>query len=152
MIVAGVCTVVGFSNLKNCRSRIRTRIQKFRNRSGVGVWKSGSGHLWSSPCQLFNSIYYGVIKFTDICSWSLLAPFLPWINNWHIRPCYSCVPYFIVKNKILNFVKVSSPFLEKAPIMWVAFDAVNGLQQDIRNCLLWNCTNFYPVFLEVMNS
>jgi len=36
MIVAGV----GFSNLKNCR----TRIQKFWNRSGVS--KSDSGHLW----------------------------------------------------------------------------------------------------------
>jgi len=41
MIVAGVGTRVGFSNLKTCR----TRIQKFWNRSGVGVRKSDSGHL-----------------------------------------------------------------------------------------------------------
>jgi len=44
MIVAGVWTRVGFSNLKNCRTRIR--IPKFWHRNGVGVWKSGSGHLW----------------------------------------------------------------------------------------------------------
>jgi len=46
MIVAGFWTGVGFSNLKNCRTRIRTRIQKFWNRSGVGVRKSDFGHLW----------------------------------------------------------------------------------------------------------
>ena len=45
MIVAGVWTGVGFSNLKNCR----TRIEKFWNRSGVGIWKSDSGHLWFKP-------------------------------------------------------------------------------------------------------
>ena len=44
LTVAGVWTGVGFSNLKNCRTRIRT--QKFWNRSGFGVWKSDSGHLW----------------------------------------------------------------------------------------------------------
>jgi len=44
MIVAGVWTGVGFSKLKNSR----TRIQKFWNRSGVGVWKSDSGYLWWS--------------------------------------------------------------------------------------------------------
>jgi len=43
MIVAGVWTRVGFSNLKNCRSRIQN--QKFWNRSGIGVWKIDSGHL-----------------------------------------------------------------------------------------------------------
>jgi len=43
MILAGVWTGVGFWNLKN--GRIRTRIQKFWNTSGVGVWKSDSGHL-----------------------------------------------------------------------------------------------------------
>ena len=42
MTVAGVWTGVGFSNLKNSWSRI----QKFWNWSGVGVWKSDSGHLW----------------------------------------------------------------------------------------------------------
>jgi len=42
MIVAGFRTGVGFSNLKKCR----TWIQKFWNRSRVGVWKSDSGHLW----------------------------------------------------------------------------------------------------------
>jgi len=41
MIVAGVWTSVGFSNLKN--SRNRTRIPKFWKRSVV--WKSDSGHL-----------------------------------------------------------------------------------------------------------
>jgi len=41
MIVAGVWTEVGFSNFKNNR----TRIQKFWNRSGIGVWKSDSDHL-----------------------------------------------------------------------------------------------------------
>ena len=41
MVVAGVWTGVGFSNLKNRR----TRIQKFWNRSGVGVWKCDFGHL-----------------------------------------------------------------------------------------------------------
>jgi len=45
MIAAGVWTGVGFSNLKNCR----TRIEKFWNRSGVGVWKSDSGHLCRTP-------------------------------------------------------------------------------------------------------
>jgi len=57
MIVAGVWTGVGFSNLKNCR------IQKCWNRSGVGVWKSYSGvkrnfwpqrNFWPfTVCQLF---------------------------------------------------------------------------------------------------
>jgi len=42
MIAATVWTGVGFSNLKNCW----TRIQKFWNRSRVGVWKSDSSHLW----------------------------------------------------------------------------------------------------------
>jgi len=46
MIVAGVGTGVGFSNLENSRTQIRTGIQKFWDRSGVGVWKSDSGHLW----------------------------------------------------------------------------------------------------------
>jgi len=45
MIVAGVWTGVGFSNLKNSPTRIRTRILKYWNRSGVGVWKSDSRHL-----------------------------------------------------------------------------------------------------------
>jgi len=43
MIVAGVWTGVGFSNLKNCWTRIRTRVHKFWNKSRVGVWKSDSG-------------------------------------------------------------------------------------------------------------
>ena len=47
MIVTGVWTGVGFSILKNCR----TEIQKFWNRSGVGVWKSDSGHL----CHAYGS-------------------------------------------------------------------------------------------------
>jgi len=41
--LAGVWTGVEFSNLKN--RRIRTRIQKFWNRSGFGVWESDSGHF-----------------------------------------------------------------------------------------------------------
>ena len=41
MIVAGVWTGVGFSNLKNTP----TRIQKFWNRSGAGAWKIDSGHI-----------------------------------------------------------------------------------------------------------
>jgi len=45
MIVAGVWTGFGFSNLKN--RRIRSQIPNFCNRSGVGAWKSYSGHLWS---------------------------------------------------------------------------------------------------------
>jgi len=44
MIVAGVWTWVGFSKLKNCQTWIP--IQKLWNTSGVGVWKSDSGHLW----------------------------------------------------------------------------------------------------------
>jgi len=47
IIVAGVAIGVGFSNLKNNGSRIRNRIKKFWSRSGVGLWKSDSGHLWS---------------------------------------------------------------------------------------------------------
>jgi len=47
MIVAGVWTGVGFSNLKNCLTRIRTRIPKFWNRSGVRVWQRDSGNIWS---------------------------------------------------------------------------------------------------------
>jgi len=43
IIVAGVWTRSGFSNLEN--SRTRTQNQKFWNRSGVGFWKSDSGHL-----------------------------------------------------------------------------------------------------------
>ena len=46
MIVAGVWTGVGLSNLKNSQTPVRSRIQTFWNRSGVGVWKSDSGHLW----------------------------------------------------------------------------------------------------------
>jgi len=46
MIVAGVWTGVGFSNSKNWRTWFRTRIPKFWNRNGVGVWKCDSGHLW----------------------------------------------------------------------------------------------------------
>jgi len=47
MIVAGVWTGAGFSNLKNCL----IRIQKFWNRSGVGDWKSDCGNLWYIvPC------------------------------------------------------------------------------------------------------
>jgi len=41
MIVDGVSTGVGFSHLKNSR----IPIQKFWNRSGIGVWKSDSSHL-----------------------------------------------------------------------------------------------------------
>jgi len=56
MIVAGVWAGVGFSNLKNCR----TRIQKFWNRSGVGVWKNDSGHLCYEVAAvwLINSALY----------------------------------------------------------------------------------------------
>jgi len=49
MIIAGVWTRVGFSNLKNWRTRILTEIHTFWNRSGVGVWKSDSGHLCFIP-------------------------------------------------------------------------------------------------------
>jgi len=48
----GVWTGVGLSNLKNCRTRNQTRIQKFWNRSGFGVWKCDSGHLWYPPACL----------------------------------------------------------------------------------------------------
>ena len=57
MIVARVWTGVGFSNLKNSRTRMRTRIQKFWNRSGVRVWKNYPGHLcykdklWNHSCM-----------------------------------------------------------------------------------------------------
>ena len=34
--------------LEKLPDRIRTRIQKFWNMSGVGVWKSDSVHLWYS--------------------------------------------------------------------------------------------------------
>jgi len=47
MTVPGVRTGVGFSKLKNCWTRLWIWIQKFLNRSGVGVWKSDSGHLLS---------------------------------------------------------------------------------------------------------
>jgi len=49
MIVSAVWTRVGLSNLKNCRTRIRNRVQKFWNRSGVGAWKSDSSHLCNGP-------------------------------------------------------------------------------------------------------
>ena len=45
MTVTAVWTGVRFSNLKDCR----TRIKKFWNRSGVRVWKCDSGHLWLPP-------------------------------------------------------------------------------------------------------
>ena len=44
---AGVWTGIEFSSLKQFRTRIR--IQQFRNRSGVGVWKCDSGHLCYEP-------------------------------------------------------------------------------------------------------
>jgi len=43
-IVAQVWTGIGFSIWKNFRTRIQ--IQKFWNRSGVGVWRSDSKHQW----------------------------------------------------------------------------------------------------------
>ena len=46
---AGVWTGVGFSKLKNFRTEIR--VQKFWNRSGVGVWKSDYGHLCWVCCR-----------------------------------------------------------------------------------------------------
>ena len=55
-MVAGVWTGVGFSNLKNSRSR--TRIQKFQNRNGVGVWKTDTGHLWFGCKQAQQSVKY----------------------------------------------------------------------------------------------
>ena len=58
MIVAGVWTGVGFSNFKNSR----TRIHKFWNWSGIGVWKSDSDHLWLE-----------LLFFSTFCS---LAPLL----------------------------------------------------------------------------
>jgi len=45
IIVTGVRTGVGFSNVKNYQTRKRTRIQKFCNKSGVGVRKTDSGNL-----------------------------------------------------------------------------------------------------------
>jgi len=47
MMAARVWIGVGFSNLKNFRTQ--TRIQKFWNRSGVGFWKSDSGHRGNAP-------------------------------------------------------------------------------------------------------
>ena len=44
-MVAGVRTGAGFSNTKNFRTWTRTRMKKFWNRSGVGVWKCDFGHL-----------------------------------------------------------------------------------------------------------
>jgi len=51
MIVAGVWTGVGMSNMKNYRTRIK--VQKYWNRSGVGVWKSDSGHLWTTGPEVY---------------------------------------------------------------------------------------------------
>jgi len=45
-MAAGVWTGVRFSNLKNFPTRTLIRIEKFRNKSGVGGWKNDSGHLW----------------------------------------------------------------------------------------------------------
>ena len=55
MIVIEVWTGVGFSNLKN----FRTWIQKFWNRSGVGVWICDSSHLWqlASPRKFHDFIW-----------------------------------------------------------------------------------------------
>jgi len=51
----------------------RTRIQKFWNRSGIGVWKSDSDHLWLE-----------LLFFSTICS---LAPLLFGTSViWHL--CY----------------------------------------------------------------
>jgi len=49
-MVAGVWTPDEFLNLKNFRTQIR--IQNFWNRSGVGVWKSHSGHLCDEATAL----------------------------------------------------------------------------------------------------
>jgi len=75
MIVAGVWTGVGFSNLKNCR----TRIQKFWNRSGVGVWKRDSGHL----CILV-ACYCPALGLHLSCrtDWSKKISFLCVQTNW----------------------------------------------------------------------
>ena len=51
-MVAGVWTGIRFSNLKNFRTRIR--IKNFWNRSGVGIWKSDSRHLWCL-CLMFSN-------------------------------------------------------------------------------------------------
>ena len=53
MIVAGVWTGVGFSNLKNCRTR--AWIKKFWKMSGVGVWKNDSGHQRCTQSEIFDS-------------------------------------------------------------------------------------------------
>jgi len=61
MIVAGVWAGIGFSNLKN--SRNRAGIQKFWNKSGVGVWKIDSGHLWCKNAQSYIPIPH--IKYAE---------------------------------------------------------------------------------------
>ena len=76
MIVAGVWTCVGFSNLKNCRTWIRTRIQKFWNKSGVGVWQSDSGHLCSTPqrwARIMIEAIFSRIETGSDCSFFLIG-------------------------------------------------------------------------------
>ena len=67
MIVAGVWTGVGFSILKNCR----TRIKKLWNRIGVGVWKSDSGHLWTVGLTGVCTVLMWWLLF--VRAWSLLV-------------------------------------------------------------------------------
>ena len=59
MIVAGVWTGVGFANLKYSW----TRIQKFWNRSGFGVWNSDFGNLW---CKLPGFVHRCLRNFVKI--------------------------------------------------------------------------------------
>ena len=73
MIVAGVWTGVGFLNLKNSRTRIQSRIHKFWNRSGFGVWKIDSCHLWRCLAVSDWTNEKSVLRYCQLqCTWNCL--------------------------------------------------------------------------------
>jgi len=77
MIVTGVWTGAGFSNLKNFWIRIRTRIPKFWDWSGVRVWKSDSDHLCYGSAILACSRMSHIMKVTELLGRSLIQIVIP---------------------------------------------------------------------------
>ena len=103
IIVTGVWTGVGFSNLKNSR----TRIQNIWSRSGVGVWKSDANHL----CYLYEAaaaIWEGFYRAGDFYEAGLVHAqyhrFLPTERHWNFEQHFRTFLNFWLNLK--TFVRV----------------------------------------------
>jgi len=127
MIVVGVWTGVGFSNLENCRNRI----QKFWNRSGVGVWKSDSGHqtcAWTGSgldilqdtCNFFSisiGIGYSFLKKIgsgqeqDICLISITNFSWKWCKMSHTMVLLFSLLCFLYSQKIKVILSVCAALI-----------------------------------------